>query len=393
MQEKNSRKPPARYACIRVVRKRPGAPSKPRIVLPAGYELIAEGNYEAASAGEYYVFLKGPGGVAAGVRVDWPDVEIEAVVHDHRRLKLVRRDGAVFCDIPVRAASARGAWATLAIWTHLNEEALPIRIEHNLDSRRLGRYAQGPWVAGPAAACINYLIACRQILRDWGLHRQIKSDGVGHLSLMGFESNNPLHGDWPPHWHLIYYWPPPKDKRKGRYHGSQVPHFYMDERGRTVANSIHVFGGRGRTAKARDPMTFTDPNGTVRFAIDIREDGGVDLGRRAGDWMYSIVAGGGRTDFTRSVRVLRRGKPWLRVSAKDDTARGILTLRIAPLDGNGRATVETYRYDPLTGSRLATPKGPTAPAAPAPAGTGEAASRRGQGRDLRTTSRPNGSVR
>ncbi|MGB2822838.1 MAG: hypothetical protein WBF17_17785, partial [Phycisphaerae bacterium] len=238
-------------------------------------------------------------------------------------------------------------------WSHLSERALPIRIEHNHPDRRAGRYAEGPWVAGEAAACINYLIACRQILRDWGLHRRIQAEKLGNLSLMGFESNNPLHGDWPAHWHLIYYWPPPAEPGKDRYLGSQVPHFYMDECGRTTSNSIHVFGGKGRVAKAGDPMIFTDPNGKVRFAIDIRGDGGVDIGPAAGEWTYSIVPGDKEGRFTESVRVLRRGKEWVRVAARDDTAAGVMTIRVEPLDGAGKPLVETHRYDTLTGRLLA----------------------------------------
>jgi len=341
------------YACIRVVRKSPGTPSRPKIALPAGYSLVTKGNYSAASRAEYYVFLQGPKGLAKGARIGWPGIEIEAVLHRHDRLKLRRAGKAVLCDIPVPAASLRAAWGTLETWSHLSERALPIRIEHNHPDRRAGRYAEGPWAAGQAAACINYLIACRQILHDWGLHRQIQAEKLGNLSLMGFESNNPLHGDWPAHWHLIYYWPPPAEPGKDRYLGSQVPHFYMNEKGQTISNSIHIFGSQGRLAKAGDPMIFTDPNGKVRFAIDIRRDGGVDIGPAAGNWTYSIVAGDERGRFTQSVRVLRRGKQWVRVAARDDTAAGVMTVRVDPLDGAGKPSLETYRYDPLTGRLLA----------------------------------------
>ena len=340
---------PVGYACIRVVRKQPGRPGKPRIDLPSGYERVTDGHHELASAGEYYVFLKGPRGVAPGVRIGWPGVEVEAVVHGHDRLTLRRGDGAVLCDVPVRAASARAAWTTLEIWSHRNEPDLPIRIEHNLESRRAGKFAEGPWVAGQAAACVNYLIACREVLRDWGLHRQIAREKLGHLSLMGFESNNPLHGDWPAHWHLIYYWPPPKEPGKDHYFGSQVPHFHLDADGRTVTNSIHVFGGQGRLAKARDPMVFTDPDGKVRFAMDIRPDGGVDIGPEAGTWTYSLVAGDDRGRFCESLRVLRGGQPWLGVATKDDAKAGVLTVRVEPLGGKGPMRTETHRYDPLTG--------------------------------------------
>ncbi len=365
---------PVAYACIRLVRRRAGEPARAKIALPPGYELTRKPNHAVASPGEYYVFLKGPKGAAKDVRIDWPGVEIAAVVHDHDRLTLRRSGGAVSCDVPVRAASARAAWGTLAIWSHLDEQALPIRIEHNDPDRRAGRYARGEWVAGQAAACLHYLVACRQILRDWGLHRQIRSQKLGHLSLMGFESNNPLHGDWPAHWHLIYYFPATKTHAAYESPGSQVPHFYLDAEGRTVSNSIFVFGHRQRTRKAgpRDPMVFTDPNGKVRFAVDIREDGGVDLGPAAGTWTYAIVAGETKSGFTESVRVLRRGEPWIRVAVRDDTKRGVLTIRIEPLDAPGGALVETHRYDPLTGRRVGkasvVPPASTtdAPAMPAP---------------------------
>jgi len=332
------------YASIRVVRSAPAEPSRPEIVLPAGYRLHDEGNYGVASPAEYYVFLEGPPGVARGVRVRWPGSAIQAVLHNHTRLPLRQEEGAVACDVPVMAASLRAAWPTLEVWSSLGEKDLPIRIEHNSPGRRAGTYAQRPWVKGQAAACIHYLIASREILRDWSLHHQIAAEKLGHISLMGFESNNPLHGDSPAHWHFIYYWPTEA--------GSQVPHFYMDGRGRTVENNIFVFARKdlSRVAKARDPMVFTDPKGKVRFAIDIRPDGGADIGPSPGDWKYSIVAGDEGEDFTRSVRVLRGGKPWLRVAATDDTAAGVLTIRVEQLDGSSEPSVETRYYDPLTGT-------------------------------------------
>ena len=124
----------------------------------------------------------------------------------------------------------------------------------------------------------------------------------------------------------------------------------MDERGRTVSNSIRVFGQRerNRVAGPRDPMVYTDPTGATRLAIDIRPDGGVDLGPAPGRWTYSIRAGDdGR--FDRAVLVWRRGEAWIRVAVADDTARGVMTIRVGPPDGGEPTLVETHRYDPLTG--------------------------------------------
>jgi hypothetical protein len=334
---------PLSYASIRVVRETPGEPSKPEITLPEGYELHTEGNYEVASRGEYYVFLKGPKGTARRALITW-DVPIKAVIHGNTRLKLDRAGEQVYrCDIPVEAESLRAAWPSLEVHSHLNEKDLSVRIEHNHPDRAAGYYAERPWVAGPAQAALNFIFASREILRDWGVHHEIAEAGLGRIALMGFESNNPLHGDAPAHWHLIYYLP--------GNDGSKIPHFYMEDDGRVTSNRIDVLGrGVLRTANARDPMVCKDPQGRVRLAIDIRPDGGVDLGPEPGEWRYSIVAGEGKGGFTRSVRVLRRGQDWLRVSATNDVDEGVLTVRVERLDEPAERKTDRYFYDPLTGA-------------------------------------------
>jgi hypothetical protein len=345
---------PMAYSCIRIVREEPGTPGKPKITLPPGYALETGGNYEVASPGEYYVFLKGPKGAAKGVAIEWPGVKVRAVIHERAALALRAEGGKVLCDVPVSAASLRAAWGTLAVWSDLNEKDLPIRVEHNSPDRRAGKYAEGLWVDGQVRACVNFLMAARQIMRDWGLHLRIAAEKKGGISLMGSETNNPLHGDWPSHWHLIYYWPGPTGRPNVEAAGSCVPHFYMDDKGRVTSNNYGVFGRpeSARKAGPRDPVVYKDPEGRPVMAIDIRPDGGVDIGPDAGQWTYSIVPGGDDGSFVDSVRVLRKGEPWIRVAARDDTAKGVLSIRIEPLDGKGQAQAETYRYDPLTGRIL-----------------------------------------
>jgi hypothetical protein len=333
------------YSSIRVVRETADVPGKPEIVLPAGCKLHTEGDHEVASRSEYYVFLEGPRGTARDVRIRWPGAQIKAVIQGKKSLELRRADdGSVRCDVPVAAPSLRAAWNTIEIHSNYNEEALSVRIEHNDPNRYAGYYAKAEAVAEKSNARLNFVFAARQILRDWGVHREIAAAKLGRIALMGFETNNPLHGDSPAHWHLIYYWPTET--------GSQVPHFYLDTKGGVISNGIAILGEpeKNRTANARDPMIFTDPNGRVRFAMDIRPDGGVDIGPQAGEWTYSIVSGDGAGDFGRSVRVLRKGRPWIRVAAEDAVESGLLTVRIEPLDGQSEPIVENYLYDPLTGT-------------------------------------------
>lgn len=343
---------PTAYACIRVVRAEPGTPGKPEILLPAGYALEAKGNHEAASPGEYYVFLRGPKGVAAGVAIRWPGVKVAAVIHGDARLPLKADGDRVTCDVPVAAASLRAAWPTLEVHTNLSDKGVPIRIEHNHPDRHAGKFADGPWVDGPARACVNFLFASRTILRDWPLAQQLRQEGKGTISLMGFESNNPLHGDWPAHWHFIYYLPVQAGAPTPEPKGSCVPHFYMDEKGRVTWCKFDVFGrpDLSRRVEPGDPMLYADADGRVRMAVVIRPDGGVDLGPEAGRWTYSIVPGGDDGGLADSVRILRDGKPWRRVTARDDTARGVLSVKVEPLDAPGAAEEDVWPYDPLTGA-------------------------------------------
>ena len=102
-------------------------------------------------------------------------------------------------------------------------------------------------------------------------------------------------------------------------------------------------------------MVYTDRTGAVRLAIDIRPDGGVDVGPAAGKWTYSIRPGEDER-FDKSVLVWREGKAWIRVAVDDDTAKGVLTIRVTPPDGGKPLLTEVHRYDPLTGRPM--PAGP-----------------------------------
>ena len=332
------------YAAIRVVRQQEGPVDVPEIVLPSGYALYTEEGYAVSSPGEYYVFLRGPRGVATQVRLHWPGSTISAVIHHKTHLDLKTVGETVVCDIPVTAPSLRVAWPTLEVHSRYDEDALIIRVEHNHPTRRAGYYALHPWVGGQAKASINYLFASRAIFRDWGIHREITAEGLGSIALMGFESNNPLHGDAPAHWHLIYYWP------NGT--GEHAPHLYMDEQGRITATT--VTHGPGRNAETfslacEQPLRYTDPQGREWFALQMRPDGGIDLGPAVGQWTYSIAPAHDGS-FTESVMVHKNGQPWAELAARDDVDAGILTVSLQQGGTTPEPVTETYYYDPLTGA-------------------------------------------
>ena len=338
------------YASIRIVKADVGFRTRPEIQLPPGYRLYDRGHYAVASPGEFYVFLGGPRGTANNVRIRWPGVEIYDVLHNDTHLPRRAGGDSTLVDVPVEAGSLRAAWPTLEIFSHLNEKNLPVRIEHNHEARRAGEYARTPWVGDQARAVLNFIFAARQILRDSGLHHHLADQRLGGFSLMGFETNNPLHGDFPPHFHWIYYFPDANGKPSGSAPGSQVPHFYLDSQGRIYENKLDVFGPEKKQSRLKpgQPMTFSDPAGNPVLSIEIRGDGGLNVGAAPADWTYQILPGED-DHFVQSVRVLKNAQPWILVAAEDDVDAGVLTVRIRPTGAEGEVLTEVYEYDPLTG--------------------------------------------
>jgi hypothetical protein len=93
-----------------------------------------------------------------------------------------------------------------------------------------------------------------------------------------------------------------------------------------------------------DPVTYRDAAGDIRLALDIRPDGGVNLGPAPGEWTYALAPG--EDGFPESVVVERAGEPWRTVAVSDDVRAGELSVAVT---GESERT-ETYDYDPLTGA-------------------------------------------
>jgi len=333
---------PTAYASFRVVRAEPGEPAVPEITLPAGYTPVAGTNYQVASRAEYYTFVSGPRSTAVEIAVRWPGERVAAVVTGDTRLALTQ-DAAdperVTFRLPVTATSASAAQPTLQVFSYpsgATSSGVYWRIEHNDPDRAAGYWAGVPWPAGEAKASINYLVATEAILQDSGLAAEARRRGH-FFALMGFETNNLLHVDNPPHWHLAYY--PGLTFGAAKAH---VPHLWMDAQGRTFYNGMDIQGQGRSKFYVGDPAQIHDAEGNLVVTLTIRADGGLDIDPPAGP-RYSITADGGR--FDRSVRVLRDGQPWRWLTSYDDVQQGALVTTV--LAETWQATV--YRYDRLTG--------------------------------------------
>jgi hypothetical protein len=339
--------PAPHYAGIRVVRAVPGAPSTPRITLPPGYRLLAGDRHRAASRSEFTAFIRGPRSERGiPVTIDWPEASVGSVVAADTRLALHRHAGAphrVTVVVPVVWSSPDANQATLQVWSMLSRSTasgLLWRIEHNDPDRAVGPWAGGPWPAVQATAVVNWMVAAEAVLRDSGLIAEARRRGH-FFSLMGFETNNPLHPDNPPHWHLAYY--------PGRDHGApraQVPHFWVDERGGTFYNGMDVQGAGRRAFRAGEPARIHAPDGTLLVTLTIRADGGLDIAPAVGP-RYSITAPDG--NFGHSVDVARAGVPWRSFATRDDVKIGVLVVQVRDAGSTAPHRTTVYRYDALTG--------------------------------------------
>ncbi|MEE6260072.1 hypothetical protein [Plantactinospora sonchi] len=340
------------YAAFRVVRRRPDVPGQPQITLPAGYEILPGAAYSVASRAEYYTFVRGPRN-AAGIEVTvrWPDTRVEAVIHQDLHLEMrpdpADRHSFAF-SLPMTQPSADANQPTLQVWSMPDvSPGMNYRIEHNDPDRVAGPWTTVPWPANPVRSVIHQLVAAHAICRDSGMVEIAAAKGHRFV-LMGFETNNTLHADNPPHWHISY--------NSGRDFSAPThnPHFWLDPEGRNFYNGMDVSGlGRLRYYVGEPAPLYDfvgDANGgrgNLVLTFTLREDGGIDIQPADGPG-YAIAAGrdGGLID---EVTALRDGAPWLRITTNDRVRHGVLNVRVRGLQNPAESYTRVYRYDRLTG--------------------------------------------
>jgi hypothetical protein len=339
------------YAAFRLVRSRPGEPSRPEILLPDGYEFVPGERYSVASRAEYYAFVQGPrSDRGIEVQVRWPGVPVRAVVHQDSRLDLHSRragDGFAF-TLPVNQPTIDANQPTLQVWSQPDTSpGMDFRIEHNDPDRVAGPWTSVPWPAGQVRSVVHQLIAAHIIWRDSGMVDRAAAKGHRFV-LMGFETNNTLHADNPPHWHISY--------NSGADFSAPThnPHFWLDANGRTFYNGMDVTGLGRLKHYVGDPAPVYDfigdangGRGNLVVTFTIRADGGLDIEPADGQ-SYAIAAGRDGT-LVDEVTVQRGGRDWLRITTTDRVKYGVLTVKVDGLHNRSESRALVLRYDPLTG--------------------------------------------
>jgi hypothetical protein len=336
------------YAAFRVVRVRPGDPARPQITLPAGYEILPGANYSVASRAEYYTFVRGPLADGIEIQVDWPGVPIRAVVHQETRLDLTRRRDGVTFTLPMTQPSADANQPTLQVWSTPDiAPAMYVSMEHNDQDRVAGPWASVAWPEGEVRSVMHQLVAAQAIFLDSGMPEVAAAKGH-RFAVMGFETNNTLHADNPPHWHISYNSGPNFNAK------THNPHLWLNTEGGNFYNGMDVTGMGRLKYYVGDPAPIYDfigdannGRGDLVVTITIREDGGLDIATPEGQ-TYAIAAGR-NGNLLDEVTVLRGGQPWLRVATRDLVKLGLLIVRVDGLQDRGDTRYEVVRYDALTG--------------------------------------------
>ncbi|WP_049574850.1 hypothetical protein [Streptomyces sp. SBT349] len=345
----------AAFSAFRLVRARPGEPGRPEITLPEGYAFVSGEHYHVASRAEYYTFVTGPrsdDGVEVSVR--WPGVAVRAVIHGENRLRLrhdrADRDRFTF-TLPVNGATAGADEGTIQIWSHPDlSPGMYWKIDHNDPDRVAGPWLDVPWPGNEARSQTHQLVAAHRVLVESGLKATAAAKGHRWF-VAGFETNNTLHADNPPHWHITY------NSGADFAFPTHNTHLWLDAEARNFYNGMDVTGLGRLKHYVGDPARIHDfvgdaheGRGELVATLTIREDGGLDIAPPQGP-VYAIAAGrdGSLID---EVTVLRDERPWLRVTTEDHYRVGLTTIRTTGLRHPSESSARVLRYDPLTGALL-----------------------------------------
>lgn len=333
---------PINYGGFRLVKTRPSAPTTPEVILSPGYELSPTASHRFASRGEFYAYVRGPRSAAVDVTVRWPGERVKDIVTHESRVPFTRNGDETTFQLPVNGGTSANQGTVQVFSYHHTAPGTYWRIEHNQADRAAGYWSTVAWPKGEADAAINLLVACEAILVDSGLAAEAARRGHFY-ALMGFETNNLMHLDNPPHWHLSYY--PGPDFGAPR---ASVPHFWLDAQGKTFYNGMDVQGLPPRQKYyVGDPAPIYDAQGTLIVTLTIRADGGLDITPPGGE-PYSITPDRDGT-LSSAVRLLKHGAPWRRIVSDDNVDEGLTTWTMSSLRTPTFHRVTRAYYDPLTG--------------------------------------------
>lgn len=334
-----------RYTAVRLIKERPECCGFPELRIRADFEceIVEDERLHYETDGEFVIYLKHfilKDACLVDFEIELPAAEtgcgIKYVLCEGKYIPFELREG--HCHFQIEVSGLSGPTRTLYAHTLLREDGLTLRVEENDAGRCAGQYSKESYPATQIEAATHYSFAARELLRRMGIPQYLHAHKLGYLLLLGFETCNEIHADFPPHWHLIFRWP--------YFCGSQAPHIYLDEQGRMTENIMGIDGMKKvrRVYQAEEWCHFVDMYGGDVLAFRLLKDGGMELSARGGNRyrMAPYQPGQGVSAFC-DERYMGS------LTVENDTASGRLTVRWQDTACESASYTETIDYDPLTG--------------------------------------------
>ena len=299
-------------------------------------EVVDDNAYAKQNAREIIVAMRVPPSTQLPLKIEVEPSAIRRVLIEGSELAFNSEGNGLSIILPAQAEDRINSGE---FQTHIYWPGIDLRFEHADSERRSGKYADGQWPSLERQAVANLEFAQREAVRMLGLDSYVASHNIGTIDLMGFDTNDPHgHEDWPPHMHMILWWPTVKGT------GSLVAHYYVSPKGLLTHTIVGPIGAIGVEAQFPIGSTFidTDINGDKVYSHTITPEGWLRLGRIDGSECLIRPSASG---FQEGAIVECPGFASRRVRVEDDVEKGTLRVWV-------NNSEETYHYDADSGALL-----------------------------------------
>lgn len=265
-----------------------------------------------------------------------PGCQLKRIICENNNILFSQNGETVLFDIEISGLT--GPTRTLYAHTLIREPGLTLRVEQNDPTRRAGKYKEGRFPDAQILAAIHYEFAVREIVKMMGIPKYLNDNKLGYLLILGFETCNEAHSDYPPHWHIIYRWP--------TFCGSQAPHIYLDERGKMLFNRMSIDGisGVSRTYEHGEWCQFVDYLGRSVMAFSIQPDGAMVF-TKPRDGMYGMSC----WDPDDGVNIYKDDVLLGNIKVVNNIEKESLSVKFSSHMAGRESFGETIQYDLLNG--------------------------------------------
>lgn len=323
-----------RDTAVRLIKKEHAITGVPEMEISADFPcaMVEDPRFHYETGGEYVVYIRHlilKDACLVSFQVE-KKAEIKAVLCEGKYIPFYEQDGYYFFEIEI--SGLKGPTRTLYAHSIIREDGLTLRVEENDKGRCAGKYSEEDYPEIQIEAASHYTFAMRELLKQMGVPAYLHENQLGYMLLLGFETCNEVHTDYPPHWHMIFRWP--------NFCGSQAPHIYLDQDGKMTENIMYVDGISGVCRKygPEEWCRFVDMYGRDLMAFRITRDGGMEVTKPGGAF-YRMDSYQRET----GVLVWKDEKLVGRLQMKNDTVVGKMEIL-------WKEKQYEIQYDPLTGT-------------------------------------------